>query len=52
MDKTTQNARIFEKVFFSEATYNTYKLVGALSPVNRKGLHQGWTQTSLYHQLS
>ena len=23
-------------------------LVGALSPVNHKGLHQGWTQTSLY----
>ena len=22
------------------------KLVGALSPVNHKGLHQGWTQTS------
>ena len=24
------------------------KLVCALSPVNHKGLHQGWTQTSLY----
>ena len=24
------------------------QLVGALSPVNHKGLHQGWTQTSLY----
>ena len=23
-------------------------LVGALSPVNHTGLHQGWTQTSLY----
>ena len=27
------------------------KLVGALSPVNHKGLHQGWTQTSLYLQV-
>ena len=26
-------------------------LVGALSPVNHKGLHQGWTQTSLYLQV-
>ena len=25
--------------------------VGALSPVNHKGLHQGWTQTSLYLQV-
>ena len=24
---------------------------GALSPVNHKGLHQGWTQTSLYLQV-
>ena len=28
------------------------KLVGAFSPVNHKGLHQGWTQTSLYFQVS
>ena len=27
-------------------------LVGALSPVNHKGLHLGWTQTSLYLQVS
>ena len=27
-------------------------LVCALSPVNHKGLHQGWTQTSFYLQLS
>ena len=27
------------------------KLVGALSPVNHKGLHQGWTQISLYLQV-
>ena len=26
-------------------------LVGALSPVNHKGLHQGWTQPSLYLQV-
>ena len=26
-------------------------LVGALSPVKHKGLHQGWTQTSLYIQV-
>ena len=26
-------------------------LVGALSTVNHKGLHQGWTQTSLYLQV-
>ena len=26
-------------------------LVGALSPVNHKGLHQGETQTSLYLQV-
>ena len=26
-------------------------LVGALSPVNHKGLHQGWTQTSFYFQV-
>ena len=26
--------------------------VGALSPVSHKGLHQGWTQTSLYLQVS
>ena len=26
-------------------------LVGALSPVNHKGLHQGWIQTSLYLQV-
>ena len=26
-------------------------LVGGLSPVSRKGLHQGWTQNSLYHQV-
>ena len=25
--------------------------MGALSPVNHKGLHQGWTQTSLYLQV-
>ena len=25
--------------------------VGALSPVRHKGLHQGWTQTSLYLQV-
>ena len=25
--------------------------VGALSPVNHKGLYQGWTQTSLYLQV-
>ena len=27
------------------------KLVSALSPVNHKGLHQDWTQTSLYLQV-
>ena len=27
------------------------QLVGALSPVSYKGLHQGWTQTSLYLQV-
>ena len=27
------------------------KLVGALSPVSHKGLHQGWTQTSFYLQV-
>ena len=26
-------------------------LVGALSPVNHEGLHQGWTQTSFYLQV-
>ena len=26
-------------------------LVGALSPVSHKGLHQGWTQTSIYLQV-
>ena len=25
--------------------------MGALNPVNHKGLRQGWTQTSLYHQV-
>ena len=28
-----------------------YFLRGALSPVSHKGLHQGWTQTSLYLQV-
>ena len=27
------------------------KLVGALSPVNYKGLHRGWTQASLHVQV-
>ena len=27
------------------------QLVGALSPVNHKGLHQGWTQISLFLQV-
>ena len=27
------------------------ELLGALSPFNHKGLHQGWTQTSLYLQV-
>ena len=27
------------------------ELVGALNPVNYKGLHQGWTQTSFYLQV-
>ena len=27
------------------------KLVGALSPVNHKGLHRGWTQASLHLQV-
>ena len=27
------------------------ELVGALSPENHRGLHQGWTQTSLYLQV-
>ena len=27
------------------------QLVGALSPVNHKGLHQGWTQTLIYLQV-
>ena len=27
------------------------QLVGALSPVNHKGLHQGWTQISIYLQV-
>ena len=30
---------------------NKVKLVGALSPVNHKGLHQGWIQTSLFLQV-
>ena len=29
-------------------TKNNGNAVGALSPVNLKGLHQGWTQTSVY----
>ena len=28
------------------------QLVGALSPVNHKGLHQGWTQTLIYLQVT
>ena len=32
-----------------ETMYDS-KFVGALSSVNHKGLHQGWTQTSLYLQ--
>ena len=39
------------QVKWSCMVWSWYKLVskwvGALSPVNRKGLHQGWTQTSL-----
>ena len=30
---------------------NVRVFVGTLSPVNHKGLHQGWTQTSLYLQV-
>ena len=34
------------------SAYGSFRwLVGALSPVNHKGLHQGWTQTSLYLQI-
>ena len=32
-------------------TSHENELVGDLSPVSHKGLHQGWTQTSLYHQV-
>ena len=31
-------------------TLQQRKLAGALSPVNHTGLHQGWTQTSIYRQ--
>ena len=29
----------------------SWEFVGALSPVNHKGLHQGWKQTSIYFQV-
>ena len=32
-------------------SFLTHELVGALSPVNHKGLFQGWTQTSLNLQV-
>ena len=35
----------------SSVKYDTSWLGSALSPVNHKGLHQGWTQTSLYFQV-
>ena len=41
---TTEQSNLFTRLLFC-------LLVGALSPVNHKGLHQGWTQTSLYLQV-
>ena len=42
----------YRPVTWSSLTYRSVSLlVGALSPINHKGLHQGWTQISLYLQV-
>ena len=45
------NAKAWFHYFQQRKKKRKEELVGAFSPVNHKGLHQGWTQTSLYLQV-